>query len=234
MKAEVQVDRASLPETVSTDPNVTMTDMYVEGDFIVTIFEISQQDFNDYLSYADDDVWNSDRQKARVLEGAMMNSDGFADILLKGEMGFKNIFTDRENGETLFQYSISPEELSELLRKMGNGEIEPYSIVETTRMEFAKMTFPIQIDEATWLTDAYIDGSNVFFEYVIDAEIDPTDIEASDIRGLKAEMLESLRENFYFTTNKKKGIKEGVRIVYIYKDNRGVEIARINIGFDEL
>lgn len=39
---------------------------------------------------------------------------------------------------------------------MENGEIEPYSLLEITKMELAKMEILSKMDEELWLTDVYI------------------------------------------------------------------------------
>lgn len=39
---------------------------------------------------------------------------------------------------------------------MENGEIEPYSLLEITKMELAKMEILSKMDEGLWLTDVYI------------------------------------------------------------------------------
>lgn len=206
---ELELARTSLPESLSPGTSIMMTDMRLIGDTIMVWIESSQQDYNLYFSWSVE-TWNSDRQKARVLECFRNNSDDFQDILLKSETGFKYVFANSETGESFFEVGISPEELLEILRKMENGELQPYTLMEVTRMGIAKMQFPMQIDEDMWVTDAYIDGSNLFYECMIDAEIESSDIEASDIRELKAETLESLRRDVLFTANKDKGVSEGI------------------------
>ena len=60
--------------------------------------------------------------------------------------------------------------------------------------------------------------------------MNPSDFISSDKEEMKETLIESIKEEWLIMRHKKEIIKENVHFVYIYKDNRGEEFARIDIS----
>ena len=229
---ETEQTRASLPQVIMSGTTITWVDMRVVGDTIMMEYELSRQDYDYYYNGDFTQTMASDRAKAQFLEG--LTDFGLLDIIENSGMGFKYVLHNNENGQIFAELSIHPEEIKEIHGKMDKGEVESYTIMDQVRRNIAKLQLPMQVDEALWITDVYIDGTYVYYEYMLDMELEPSDIDAQTIKEEKASILQGLRDEPYIITWKDKATREGLHYVYIYKDNRGMELCRIDIGFDEI
>ena len=103
-------------------------------------------------------------------------------------------------------------------------------MIELSQMEIAKMEIPSQIEEGVWMTDAYIEGNKIYYIATIENEIDASDLSSSDLREMKEGLIEDLKNEGLLMAHKKEIVKEKIHIVYVYKDSRGKEFAKIDIG----
>jgi len=213
-----------LPYTVP-GTKFTITDISVENDIVVYTCSVFNEDW-DAMSMSSDFV-SSDRNMARVISG--MSSDAVNKFIKHG-IGLKYIYTSKETGEKLLEIEMSSEKLKEVRDKVESGEIEAYTILELAQMEIAKMEIPSQVDEGVWITDAYIDGHNVYFIATIEAELDSSNLSSSDKEEMKGSLIDGLKEEWLITRHRKEMIKEDFHFIYIYKDNRGIEFARFDIS----
>ena len=78
--------------------------------------------------------------------------------------------------------------------------------------------------------NAYIEGHNIYYISTIEAELEPSDISAPEKAEMRKDLIESMKEEWLIMRHKKEIVKENVHFVYIYKDNRGKEIMRVDIS----
>lgn len=207
----------------------TMVDIDAEDDYMIVKVEVTNEYYEGNLLTPE--MANSDRNVAR---GISIYSSNIIDMFIEYEFGMKYIYTSKETGKTLLEITIPPKKLKEVKEKVDKGELQAYSLLELMEMEFAKMAFPYQIEEGLWLTNVYIKGNNIFYVYVVENEIDASDVLQSVLYELRKSSIEGLRKEFGALVYKQSIIKENIHFVYIYKDNHGKEFARISISPDDL
>lgn len=213
-----------LPYTVP-GTNFTITDINIENDIVVYTCSVYDEDWESMSMPSN--VANSDRNMARVISG--MSSDAINKCVEYG-IGIKYIYTSKETGEKLLEIEMSSDKITEIRDKVESGQLEAYSILELTQMELAQLEVPSQIEEGVWLTDVYIDGHNIYYIATIEAELDASELSPVEKEEMKESIIEGLKEEWLVTRHRKEMVEENVHFIYIYKDNRGKEFARIDIS----
>ena len=222
--------RAQMPFSVIPGTSFLWVDAYLDddNDFVVFIYQANAEDAMTY--FLPQENMNDERYIARVINGMDIAGEDFCDLLIEAEVGLKVLFFDSQSGEQLRTLSISPGQLCETRDKLASGNLQPYSHLDIFRIELAAMEFPQQIDEITWLTNAYVDGSSVVYEAMVDLQVDPNDLTEEDIQENKEEVAESLAQLPMLQLNKENAVKENIHFVYIFRDNRGTEFMRHDIA----
>jgi len=205
--------------------SISITDIAVDNDIIVYTCRVGSEDW-DAMSLASE-VSNTDRNMARVISNV---SSEAVDKFIEHGLGLKYIYTSEETGETLLEVEMSADKMKEIRDKVDSGELQPYTMIELSQMEIAKMEIPSQIEEGVWMTDAYIEGNKIYYIATIENEIDASDLSSSDLREMKEGLIEDLKNEGLLMAHKKEIVKENIHIVYVYKDSRGKEFAKIDIG----
>ena len=212
--------------------------------FIFHSIDIDEDEFVFVVS-ASEDIWeqqglsqadaNSDKNIARVLS----NFDSLViEKLVDAHLGFEYIYKNERNDSIFMKLTLSADKIADVYRRVKNGTLEPFTMAEIAEKELSKMKLPEQIDEGVWLTDAFIKNGDIYYEAMIEAELEASDFDSETLAEMKAGIIEDLQEEKLFMINKKLIIKDDTHLIYIYKDNRGKEFARIKIApydiFDEL
>lgn len=205
--------------------SISITDIALDNDIIVYTCKVGSEDW-DVMSLASE-VSNTDRNMARVISNV---SSEAIDKFIEHGLGLKYIYTSEETGETLLEVEMSAGKMKEIRDKVDSGELQPYTMIELSQMEIAKMEIPSQIEEGVWITDAYIEGNKIYYIATIENEIDASDLSSSDLREMKEGLIEDLKSEGLLMMHKKEIVKENIHIVYVYNDNRGKEFAKIDIG----
>lgn len=205
--------------------SITLTDIAVDNDIIVYTCRVGSEDWDD-MSLASE-VSNTDRNMARVISN--ISSEAVDKFIVHG-LGLKYIYTSEETGETLMEVELSADKMKEIKAKVNSGELQPYTMIELSQMEISKMEIPSQIEEGVWITDAYIEGNKIYYIATIENEIDPSGISNADLREMKEELIEDLKNEGLIMMRKTEIVKENIHFVYVYKDSRGQEFARIDIS----
>ncbi len=226
LQNELESMKSSLPIKIPPT-DLWITNIELNDSLITYTCEISEQDWQDYFpSYAEKAV-NSDRNVARIIN--TLDTSTFLQKLMDNGIGIECIYTNKETKNILMSVSLSSQRLNEIKKKMDNGEITPYSILEIFEMEIKQSDIPCYIEDGVWLTDAYINGNNVYYEYGIEEEADASDIDYSILTEIKNELVAELKATPLIFSCKKEMIMKNVNIFFIYKDNRGEEYMRIRI-----
>lgn len=224
--------RAQMPISVVPGTSMLWVDAYLDddNDFVVFIYQANAEDAMTY--FLPQENMNDERYIASVINGMDIAGEDFCDLLIEAEVGLKALIFDSQSGDQLRTMSITPQQLAETLEKIDSGDLQPYDIVDILHMEIAAMEFPQQIDEITWLTNAYVDGTSVVYEAMVDLQVDPNDLTAEDIQESKEEIVESLAQIPLFQTQyiKENFAEENIHFVYMFRDNRGTEFMRHDIA----
>ncbi len=224
----IESEKPRFPLEVGDGSGIYVDDVQIEKDMIVYSF-LYPDEMLEVISL-NKETSTSDRNLARTISyfGKLVQS------YIDAGFGLKFIYKSSETREVLMEIEMSPEKLEEISKKLQNGEIEPYTLIELTRMELARMDVPVQIDEGVWLTDAYVKGNNIYYIATIENEIDKENISYSDIEEIKEGCIESIREERLFAVHKEEIFRENIHFISVYKDNRGIEVARIDISPEDL
>jgi len=225
---EISSYKKNLPYAIP-GTTILITDIAIDNDIIIYTCKVGSEDW-EAMSLATE-VSNSDRNMARIINN--VPSDAI-DLFIKHGLGIKYLYLLDETGETLMEIEISAEKMKEIRDKVKMGAIQPFSMIEICKMELAKMEIPAQLDEGVWLTDAYIEGSYLYYVATVEYEIEASDLTLSDLSELKESCIEGLKDEGLVMLHKKSIINENIHFVYIFKDNRGKEYARVDIGPDDL
>ena len=228
IEAELSEFKHSLPYEIAGSGFV-VTNVEIVGDIVIYTCQVSKENW-DIMSLSQE-VSSSERNIARVI--SMIDKGAIAKSIKSG-LGIEYVYVSQENDSTLLEIEVQPNKLKEVFDKLENGEIEPYSLLEITKMELAKMEIPSKMDEGLWLTDAYVEGQNIYYIITLEYEVDSSDISEEDIEYVKNSCIAYIREQPLITTHKKEIIKENVHFVYIYKDSRGKECMRISIALQDI
>lgn len=214
--------RASLPMKAPYS-NIWITKIEFKEDIIIYTCELSKEEWR-IMSMPKEEA-NSDKNIARVIQ---LIEPQFLQLLVDNTVGLKYVYLDNETKEEFLELSIDPQRLSNVKRMLDSGEIESYTIMELFRIEMNNFDLPTQLEEGLWLTDAYINGKNIFYEVTFEEELDESDIDFSVMHEVKSTIISSLKE-IPLWLNKDKIIEEEIYIIYIYKESRGKELFRIEI-----
>lgn len=223
MISELESYKAQLPVEIN-GTGIFIDDILIKNDMIVYSCQLPNEMW-ETMSLGKE-APTSDRNMARVISNV---DNKFVQRFIDTGFGLKYIYKSSETGEILMEIEMSAEKLEEISNKLKNGQIEPYTMIELSQMELARMEIPSQIEEGVWLTDAYIKGNNIYYIATIENEIEKEDLSYADIEEMKEGCIEGIREEKLITMNKKEVIKENIHFIYVYKDSRGVELARIDI-----
>lgn len=223
VEEELATFKRSLPYEIAGSGFV-MTNVEIVDDIVIYTCQVSEENW-DAMSLTQE-VSSSERNIARVISN--LDKEAIGKFIRSG-FGIKYVYVSQENDSTLLEVEVQPNKLKEVFDKLENGEIEPYSLLEITKMELAKMEIPSKMDEGLWLTDAYVDGQNIYYIITLENEVDKSDISEEDIEEVKKSCIAYIREEPLITAHKKEVLKENVHFVYIYKDSRGKECMRVSI-----
>lgn len=224
LEAELADFKRSLPYEIAGNGFV-VTNIEIVNDFIIYTCKVSKENW-DAMSLTQE-VSSSERNIAR----AISNFDKeMVTKFIKSGLGLKYEYVSKEDNRTLLKIEVQPDKLKDIFAKLERGEIEPYTLLELTKMELGKMEIPAQMGDGVWLTDAYIKGNNIYYIATFEYEVDKSNISTEDIEELKNSSIAALREEPLLTARKKELVKENIHIVYIYKDSRGKECMRVSIA----
>ena len=225
---EIATLKKELPKELDGS-GVAITNAEIVEDMIIVTYEVYSDSWEG--SCLSKETASSDRNAARMISD--FGEDSVAKIVSAG-FGMKIVWKSREDKQTLFVIELQHDKLKDMLDKVKNGEIKPYSLLELTKMELDKMDLPSQLENGIWLTEAYIKGNNVYYVATFEYEVDKSNISEYDLNEVKNSLIEELREEPLVTNRKEEMIEENIHIIYIYKDSRGEECMTVNIAPDEI
>lgn len=228
MMSELEAYKANLPMEIS-GTGIYIDNVQIENDMVVYTCKLPAEMWQ--TMSLSKEASTSDCNMARVISNVDRR---YAQNFIDAGLGLKFIYKSSETGGILMEVEMSAKKLEEILKKLQNNEIEPYTLMELTQMEISQMNIPSQMGDGIWLTDVYIKGNAIFYNVTIENVIDKDDISYADVENLKRECIMSLRGEKLMTIHKKEFIRENIHFIYVYKDSRGIEFARINIGPEDV
>ena len=208
---------------------ITMEDVSLDEDIIEYIVSLPQSIFDDSMAFGSD-VANSDKNIARMLNSVGKEQ---VDKFIQAGLGLRYVYRSSDTGEVLMTIEADCDRLKNVMDGVANGDIVAYSALEIFQMEIDKYEFPIEIEDGVWLTDGYIKGNTVYYIANLESDITSDDLSYSDILELKQNILDGLKESLV-NVHKKEMSQKGIRIIYVYKNNNGLEFARVEITADDL
>lgn len=225
----LEQERKQMPHTVLQGTSVCAVDAFVDEDTMVIVATASAQDCDAF--FLSDSLLKSERNIARILS---YFDAKIRVLMLNAKVGYKLVVLDDDNGETLRKLYVSPTRLSNILVKMRNGQIAPYSMRELAIMETESMQFPVEAEDGFWIVNAYVEGNDIVFEY-IDEELGAEDYDLSPegIQYLKEGLAANLCNSPTYSVMHLYQ-QEHLRFVYIFRDKEGNECVRIAIDSNEL
>lgn len=221
---EVEDMKDQLPISIpGTD--FTIQSIEIDGDEFVYVVSLPETIWEQQgLSQTDA---NSDKNIARVLANF---NDETIEKLVEANLGFKYVYKNERNDSTFMVVILSADKIRDVHRRVKDGTLESFTMTEIAEKEISKMEMPMQIEKGIWLTDAYTKYGNVYYEAMIEAELDASDFDSKILAEMKTDIIKGLKEERMFMMNKKQILKDNTHFIYVYKDNRGKEIARIDIS----
>ncbi len=225
---EFEMMKKKLPIQIPNTP-MTIEGVSFDGDLIEFVVTMPNYVFDENMAFGAD-VVNSDKNVARIINN---DNQEQIDLIAKVGLGIRYIYMSSDTGDTLMFVEADSERLKRVREGINSGEIVPYTVLEIFQMEIDKYEFPIEIEEGVWLTDGYIKGNTVYYVIILESEITSHDLSDSEIREMKQEIVEGLKESL-ISVHKKEMTQKGVRVIYVYKNNNGDEFARVEIAADDL
>lgn len=219
--------RQTLPMEVPNSPLV-ISDIYVEGDIVVYIATMPEALAEEI--FITSETANSDESVARVINNIDRKS---LKLFTDAGLGIKYIYKARDTGKIIMSIEADCNRLKRIMKGVDTGEINAIKALDLFRMEIEQLEFPVKFEDYFSMTNAYIRGKNVYYEYTFELEISASDFSDADILEMKKEIINGLIEA-NISAYKKDMAKEGVKLYTIYKNIKGEEIARIVITADDL
>ena len=221
---EIKLYKDKLPFNIP-GTSISVTDIALDNDIIVYTCRVGCEDWAAMSLVSE--VSNTDRNMARIISNV---SNEFVDKFIEHGLGLKYIYTSEETGEKLLEVEMAADKMREIKDKVDSGELKPYTMREIAQMEINKMDIPSQIEDGVWITDAYIEGNKIYYIVTIENEIDSSDYSNADLREMKEGLVEGLKQEGLIMMRKKEIVRKNIHLIYIYKDSRGREFARIDIS----
>lgn len=225
---EIENMKSHFPITVQNTP-MKLVDVSVENDMVVFVASLPKDLWEESFLFGMD-VVNSDKNVARVINSV---DSQFINKFIKAGMGIKYIYRSSQSEEVLMTIEADCTRLKKIKKGMDSGEIVPYTTLEIFQMEIDGYDFPSKIEEGLWMTDGYIKEKTVYYIATLESNITSDDLSPSDVREFKQGILEGLKESL-IVAHKKEMEREGIKIIYIYKNNNGDEFVRVEITSDDL
>ncbi len=204
--------------------NYTMLDLELDGDLFAFTVSVPMDTWsNDALSQGDA---NSDKNIARVIYNY---DDEQLQMLIDANLGFKYTYVAAHDNRTLMTVTIPPQKIDEVKQQLKDGTLVPYTIAEVVDLQVAQMAFPQEMGDEVWLTDMYTRDGDVYCEALLEYEVDPSYITDDVLASIKQDLIAALAQDPTLQVNKRQLQKENTRFIYIYKDNRGVQVAKVTV-----
>ncbi len=229
LQTELDELQSELPINIPNTPLVWKSAM-LEDETITFTYELTRSSFEEYFFVMSEKEVNSDRNIARMINSI---EEQFVTLLINNELGMCLIYLDNKTGEALLTVNVDAERMAQIKKQLDEGSIEPYTAKELLQMEIDQYNFPCDMGDGTWLTDGYIRGNNVYYEVTLEFYITSDDLTYSDLQEMKWALV-SYMEDTFVRSYKQDFYKENLHLIYIYKNNKGEEFARIDLSPDDL
>lgn len=133
---EITFYQDKLPYNIP-NTSISITNIAVDNDIIVYTYKVGNED-REAMSLAAE-VSDTDWNMTRVISNV---SNDAVDKFIEHGLGLKYIYTSDETGEIVLEVEMSAEKMKEIKNKVESREIQPYTMIEITQMELAKLDIP--------------------------------------------------------------------------------------------
>ncbi len=220
---ELKSLRSQLPyEIAGTGVYITSVEV---GDSCVELTGAMPQEIIDLIVTVDS--LNTDRSVSR----AVLGLGEICNYLVEKNVGITYRYENMSTGQELCTVVAGPERLKRVMNEVKSGDTQPYSLLEVCRIQASSAQYPIDMGDGTWMTNAYVEGNSIYYEYRCDFDL-VIDNETEEI--IKEEIENEIVGNALFTFNKDRAIDEDVHLVYIYKSKKGKILSKIDISLKDL
>ncbi len=173
------------------------------------------------------DYLNTDRSVSQ----AVLGLGELCNYLVEKNVGITYRYENMSTGQELCTVVIGPERLKRVMTEVKSGDTQPYSLLEVCRIQASSAQYPIDMGDGTWMTNAYVEGNTIYYEYRCDFDFV---IDNETRRIIREEMENEIAGTPLFIYNKEKAINEDIHLVYIYKSQKGKLLFKIDISLKEL
>ena len=211
------------------DKDMTVTDINVEGNTVV--YTISVQDKVWKTMSIDKDVVNAEKDMARII--SYIGKELVQNCIEDG-MGIKYVYVSSDTKKVLKETEMSPGKLEEICKKIADGELPAYTMLEMSNFEHKKIEFPYEIGTYELVTDTYVEGNNIYYIVKCDFEADQSRVSSQDFQATKIIDIMRFREKALIFMHKKEIFEDDIHYIIVYKDNRDVEFIHDDITPKEM
>jgi len=223
IRAEIESMKKELPMETG---NLTIMDVKIEDDLVVYDCVVDREE--DMI--VADSVLNSDKNYARTLSS--MDELVVAEFV-NAAMGVKYVYRNKE-GKHLNDLKIEASKMMEISNKLRSGEILPYSILEMSQVEIDQTTYPVQISDNLWLTDAMVKDNYVINVITLEAKAEKSDFTEEEWWETKKNTVAGLRESPLISSCKAEIKEKDIHFSYVYKDVRDTVLVILDIDYYDL
>lgn len=221
--------KAALPLDLAGQQFI-MTDVSVSGTTMTYTLEISEA----IEKMLNDDASMTDQDLSEIV--LSLGEESVADFVEYG-VSLRYIFLSINDKHKVLDVKLSPDRLKSVLEKTKSGEIqtnETSSFIESIKMEFVKMNFPVQVGDGVWLTEAYVEGNCLCYVQSFDSDIYKSAITEESVGQLRQMAVSSIKNMPVIALHKDSFLKEDIHIKFICKDKSGNEFLIFTIAPEEL
>lgn len=211
------------------DKDMVVTDVNAEGNSVV--YTISVQDKVWKSMSINKDVVNAEKDMARII--SYIGKELVQNCIKEG-MGIKYVYVSSNTKKVLKETEMSSDKLEEICKKIADGKIPAYTMLEMSNIEHKKIEFPYEIGDYELVTDTYVEGNNIYYIVKCDFEADQSRVSTVDFQTTKIIDIMRFREKALIFMHKKEIFEDNIHYVIVYKDNRGIEFIRDDISPKEM
>jgi len=217
--------KKQLPKEVAGKDFVVF-DINVNVDTVEMSYKMSENMWAYFKQWKE--LQNPDIIKAKLLSTAPNDAIG---TFVEDGLGLKYLIYSSETNMKLMEVCVSPDKIKEIYTKKKNGECSALFLVKE---ELAKKKLPIQIEDGYCITEAYVKDGKIYYVAQIDGEMNSKKLASDYPKFWKGVSVCSLRGEKILALNREELLDENIHIIYILKDSRNIEYARVDIEPSDL
>ncbi|MCD8296513.1 MAG: hypothetical protein LUC88_02965 [Prevotella sp.] len=220
---EISSLQAQLPIEISGDA-MKITDVQFEGNQFVYTVSVSPEFYSNLLLSSE--YLKSDETVVNIIQ---LIGDENIQYFVDKKIGIKYKYVKSDDDSVNKSIDISPERLKEVWTNYKSGNLQKASFLDKVKSELANLQFPSDFGNGVLLTNAYVEGKKVYYEFQVPTGDADSNAFSARYDEMKSAIISSLKEDPNITSYKNEIFDEKVYFIYIYTNAYGNKLLTITL-----